>query len=77
MAPSHNTSVKGRWTDEQTEAFIKATLEIGAGKWAEIKHHLDSPRTSTQLKDKWRDLGRSKIRRVAQKYGLTYQGPKT
>ena len=44
------------WTKNEVEAFIKATRQIGPGNWADIKAETGNPRSSMQLKDKWRTL---------------------
>ncbi|XP_005099169.1 uncharacterized protein LOC101855645 [Aplysia californica] len=74
--PSHQTLRMGRWTQEEVDEFILATLTIGEGYWVEIKRAIDSKRSSTQLKDKWKSMPIDRILSVARENDLKYTGKK-
>ena len=44
------------WSQEEMEDFYDAVKVFGVGKWAEIRDHLGTSRSSVQLKDKWRTM---------------------
>ena len=61
--PSHHT-VRRPWTSDEVERFILATLKTGPGRWTEVKAMTDNPRSSQQLKDKWRTIPAGQIEAV-------------
>uniref|UniRef100_A0A0B6ZEI6 Myb-like domain-containing protein n=1 Tax=Arion vulgaris TaxID=1028688 RepID=A0A0B6ZEI6_9EUPU len=72
--PSHTKCALGKWLPTEEEEFIRETLVIGEGKWAEIRTALKCKRSNVQLKDKWRQISLSRILDVAKQYGLVYSG---
>ncbi|KAK9827119.1 hypothetical protein WJX74_007061 [Apatococcus lobatus] len=54
----------GRWTEEETNALIRLTQEIGKSKWKKILEAgegIFQNRSQVDLKDKWRNLERQGI----------------
>ena len=49
---------KVMWSQEEMEEFYDAVQIFGVGKWAEIRDHLSTSRSSVKLKDKWRTMTR-------------------
>lgn len=62
---SHARGKKGAWTTAEEEDFVLSVLQIGVGKWAEVKEAIGSLRSSVQLKDKWRNIPKSRVRSIA------------
>ena len=62
--PSHHTVRRRPWTLDEVECFILATLKTGPGHWAEVKAVTGNPRSSQQLKDKWRTIPAGQIEAV-------------
>ncbi|GFR78141.1 telomere repeat-binding factor 3 [Elysia marginata] len=67
---SHARVKKGPWTPEEEEEFVVSVLQIGVGKWVEVKNHIQAERSSVQLKDKWRNIPKSRIRSIAREHKL-------
>ena len=46
------------WSTTETENLLKGVKQFGVGKWAQIlnRYEFASHRTTTSLKDKWRNL---------------------
>ena len=61
---------------DEVECFILATLKTGPGHWAEVKAVTGNPRSSQQLKDKWRNIPAGQIEAV-RKGAVHEQGTKS
>ncbi|RUS90546.1 hypothetical protein EGW08_001723, partial [Elysia chlorotica] len=67
---SHARVKLGPWTPAEEEKFVLSVLRIGVGKWAEVKEDIQALRSSVQLKDKWRNIPKARIRSIAREHGL-------
>ncbi|XP_059161573.1 protein SON-like [Physella acuta] len=72
MSPKHSKGKRRKWTTAEEDSFIIQTLKTGEGRWAEIKVQLGTSRTNKQLKDKWRNIPPSRIKKVAKQNKLTF-----
>ncbi|KAK3750815.1 hypothetical protein RRG08_037256 [Elysia crispata] len=69
--PASHARIKiGPWTPEEEEKFVLSVLRIGVGKWVEVKEDIQALRSSVQLKDKWRNIPKSRIKSIAREHSL-------
>lgn len=61
-----NNTKRQRWTEEETQYLKMGVKMFGEGQWKQIKEHFSkelSYRTNVQIKDRWRTLQSSKVKR--------------